>query len=134
MALEDNVVSAEFYLGTLASMSDAPVKGSDGSSRPQTPHSSNSFSRLVSSPSSLHARSRASTLQTVSVPGNLSPKMTTSWSNENGGETQEDIFEKSSLVSGVEGIVRDVSEIESSQKLPEGFDELPIELVSLIDR
>lgn len=47
---------------------------------------------------------------------------------------QEDIFEKSSLISGAEGTFRDVSEIESPQDVPEGFDDLPIELVSLIDR
>ena len=115
-------------------MSYAPVTGHNGSSRPQTPHMSNSFSRLIPSPASPHARSRASTLQTGSISGKLGPEMTTSWSNENSKERQEDIFEKSSLVSGAEGSFRDVSEIESPQDVPEGFDELPIELVSLIDR
>ena len=60
--------------------------------------------------------------------------MTDNWLNENGRGKDEDIFEKSSLVSGAEGVVRDVSEVESLQDVPEGFDELPIELVSLIDR
>lgn len=54
--------------------------------------------------------------------------------DENSKGKQEDIFEKSSLISGAEGIIRDVSEIESPQDIPEGFDELPIELISLIDR
>lgn len=115
-------------------MSYAPVIGANGSSRPQTSHMSNSFSRLVSSPPSPLARSRASTLQTAAVTGNLGSEMTTSSSDENSREKQEDIFEKSSLISGVEGTVKDVSEMESPQDVPEGFDELPIELVSLIDR
>ena len=128
-----NGISVEFSLVSSALMSYAPVTGYDGSSRPQTPHMSSSFSRLISSPASIHARSRASTLQTGSIAGKLGPEMT-SWSNENSKEKQEDIFEKSSLVSGAEGTFRDVSEIDSPQDVPEGFDELPIELVSLIDR
>lgn len=115
-------------------MSYTPVVGANGSSRPQTPHMSNSFSRLISSPSSPLARSRAGTLQTVSVAGNLGSEMTTSSWDENSRGRQEDIFEKSSLISGAEGTVRDVSEMESPQDVPEGFDDLPIELVSLIDR
>lgn len=114
-------------------MPNAPVIRANGSSRPQTPHMSSSFSRLVSAPSSPLARSRASTLQTFSVAGNLGSEMTTSSSDDNVGE-QEDIFGKSSLISGGEGIVRDVSEIESPQDIPDGFDELPIELISMIDR
>ena len=101
-------------------------------SPPQIPHPSTSFSRLVSSPSSPNARSRASTLKTLSVAGDPASEMTISWLNERG--KQEDIFEKSSLVSGAEGTVQDVHEMESPQDVPEGFDELPIELVSLIDR
>ena len=115
-------------------MSNAPVIPANGISRPQTPHTSNSFSRLVSSPSSPFARSRASTLQTFSVAGNLGSEMITSSLDENNRGEQEDIFQKSSLISGAEGIVRDVSEIGSPQDIPEGFDELPIELISMIDR
>lgn len=115
-------------------MSYAPVIGVNGSSRPQIPHMSKSFSRLASSPSSPLARSRASTLQTVSVAGNLGSEMTTPPLDENSRGKQEDIFEKSSLISSAEGTVRHVSEIEPLQEVPEGFDELPIELISLIDR
>ena len=60
--------------------------------------------------------------------------MPTSSLDDNNSGKQEDIFEKSSLISGAEGTVRDVSEIVSPQDVPEGFDELPIELISLIDR
>ena len=134
MASNYNALPADILLGPLASMSYTPVAGDRGTKRPQTPHMSKSFSRLPSSPSSPHTRSRASTLQTVSIAGNLGSEMTNSWSDENSTGKQEDIFEKSSLVSGAEGIVKDVSEMESPQDIPEGFDELPIELISLIDR
>ena len=60
--------------------------------------------------------------------------MATSGLDENSRGKQEDIFEKSSLVSVVEGAIRIVSEMESPQDVPESLDELPIELVSLIDR
>ncbi len=133
MSLAYHGLPTDAFLAVLSSMSYAPVIGADDS-RPQTPHLSKSFSRLVSSPSRPNARSRASTLQTVSVAGNLGSEMNTSWLNENNWEKQEDIFEKSSRVSGAEGTVRDISEMESPQDIPEGFDELPIELVSLIDR
>lgn len=115
-------------------MSYGPVIGANGSSRPQTPHMSKSFSRLASSPSNPLARSRASTLQNISVAGSLGSEMTTSSWDEKSRGKQEDIFEKSSLISSAEGTVRDVNEIESPQDIPEGFDELPIELLSLIDR
>lgn len=115
-------------------MSYAPVTGDKGLSRPQIRPISNSFSRLVSPASSPHTRSRSSTLQTVSVAGNLSSEMTTRWSDENSSEKREDIFEKSGLVSETGASFRDVSEMESPQDVPEGFDELPIELISLIDR
>ncbi len=128
-----NSCPADSLSETSASMSQAPVIGAS-SSRPQSPHKSNSYSRLVSSPSSPLARSRASTLQTVSVAGNLGSEIPTSLLDENNRGKQEDIFEKSSLISGAEGTVRDVSEIEFPQDIPEGFDELPIELISLIDR
>ena len=129
-----NECPADSFLGNFASMSHAPVTGVNGLSRPQTPHMSHSSSRLVSSTSSPLARSRASTLQTFSVSDNLGSEMTTSSLDENSGGKQEDIFEKSSLISGTEGTVRDVNEIRSPRDIPEGFDELPIELISLIDR
>ena len=102
--------------GTFASMSNSPVIRANGSSRPQTPHKSSSFSRLVSAPSSPLARSRTSTLQTFSVAGNLDSDMTTSSSDDNLGE-QEDTVGKSNLMSVAEGIVRDVSETEYPQKV-----------------
>lgn len=108
--------------------------GADRSQVPHMPHMPNSFSRLVSSPSSPHPRSRTSTLQTFFCASDLGLEMTNSGLDEDSKEKREDIFEKTSLVSGAEGTVRDVNEMESPQDVPEGFDELPIELISLIDR
>ena len=75
-----------------------------------------------------------STLQTISVASDPGSEMTNSGLHEYSKEKREDVFEKSSLVNGEEGTVRDVSEMESPQDVLEGFDELPIELISLIDR
>ena len=54
--------------------------------------------------------------------------------NSRGGLQENDIFEKDNLVSGAQGSVQDVNELDSPQGIPDGFDELPIELISLIDR
>ena len=54
--------------------------------------------------------------------------------DENRRIDQDDIFENDHLVSSAQGRVQDVTELDSPQDVPEGFDELPIELVSLIDR
>lgn len=54
--------------------------------------------------------------------------------DENRRLQQDDIFEKDNLVSSGQGAVQDVSELDSPQEIPEDFDELPIELISLIDR
>ena len=47
---------------------------------------------------------------------------------------QEDVFEKTNFFSGEEGSVKDIETLDSPSDIPEGFDELPIELISLIDR
>ena len=86
-------------------------------------------------PSSPQTRSRASTLQNGAVPNNIAAlKMTDLPLKEHISPHQDDIFEKSSLISGEEGSVKDVEEVDSPNDIPEGFDDLPIELISLIDR
>lgn len=54
--------------------------------------------------------------------------------NEGRELEHNDIFEKQNLVSGSQGDSQDVNDMDISPTIPEGFDELPIELVSLIDR
>ncbi|KAK3171869.1 hypothetical protein OEA41_003953 [Lepraria neglecta] len=97
---------------------------------------SKSFSRLDSPRSSPLSRSRASTLQNGATPELLTSEMTASplSDNMNRGLQQDDIFEKNNLVSGDRGSIQDVNELESPHDVLEGFDELPIELISLIDR
>ena len=102
--------------------------------RPTTPQKSKSFTRLESPRSSPLARSRASTLQNGTIPENGISEMTASPLEQSSKPDQEDIFEKNSLINGEEGSVKDVAEMDSPNDLPEGFDELPIELISLIDR
>ena len=54
--------------------------------------------------------------------------------NPKNGPQRDDFFEKNNLVSGEQGAVQNVDDLDSPRDIPEGFDELPIELVSLIDR
>ncbi len=61
-------------------------------------------------------------------------ELTASPSDENRRLDQDDIFEKGTLVSGTTGTLRDVGELDSPQDVPADFGELPIELISLIDR
>ena len=97
---------------------------------------SKSFTRLDSPHSSPISRSRASTLQNGTLTGSLSSETTASpiEGDTKRGLLENDIFEKNNLVSGAQGSVQDVNELDSPQGAPDGFDELPIELISLIDR
>ena len=94
------------------------------------------FTRLDSPHASPISRSRASTLQNGTSPGSLSTETIALplEGNSRGGLQENDIFEKDNLVSGAQGSVQDVNELDSPQGIPDGFDELPIELISLIDR
>ena len=102
--------------------------------RPTTPQKSKSFTRLESSRSSPLARSRATTLQHGAIREDGIPEMTVSPLEQSQKPQPDDIFEKSSLISGEEGSVKNIEQMDSPSDIPEGFDELPIELFSLIDR
>ena len=94
------------------------------------------FTRLDSPHASPVSRSRASTLQNSTSPGSLDTE-TIALPVEGNAEKElqeNDIFEKDNLVSGAQGSIQDVNELDSPQGIPDGFDELPIELISLIDR
>ena len=94
------------------------------------------FTRLDSPHASPVSRSRASTLQNGTLPGSLSTETIAMPLEGNTGKglQENDIFEKNNLVSGAQGSIQDVNELDSPQGVPDGFDELPIELISLIDR
>lgn len=100
---------------------------------PQPLHTPHSFSRLESTPSSPIGRSRASTLQNETTPGTLGPEMKPFEQGGNNKTYSGDIFDKgsdSSLATAKKGATSSVS----PQMVPEGFDDLPIELISLTDR
>ena len=54
--------------------------------------------------------------------------------HEHTSSHHEDIFEKNSLISGEEDTTRDIEEVYSPKDIPESLDEIPIELLSLINR
>lgn len=103
------------------------------SGRPTTPQKSQSFTRLASPRSTPSTRSRASTLQNGSIRTPLHAEFTAS-PVEDLDTQQDDIFEKRDLVNGEAGSLKDVADVDSPHNLPADFDELPVELISLIDR
>ena len=103
--------------------------------RPSNPHTSQSFTRLNSPHASPPTKSRASTIQNGILPNSLmTSKLAEAPRHEQISSDHGDIFEKNSLISGEEGTTRDIEEVDSPKDIPEDFDELPIELLSLIDR
>ena len=100
-----------------------------GFERPETLQNSKSFSRIepkISSP----LRSRASTLSHT-IQSEMPNSHLTNGMAEVNSKLEEDIFEKSH--SPLDSNVNNVQPL-SPQELPQDFDELPIELLSLIDR
>ena len=98
---------------------------------PQNPKSITHLDTMQPSPT---PRSRASTLQNGTVQMREASVMASPSVEPNQKREQGDIFEKSNLISGAEGSFREMEQLDSPSEIPEGFDELPIELISLIDR
>lgn len=117
-------------------MSTSQLVGEYGTGQyPQTLHISKSFSRLKASPSSLLDRSRSSTLHDGSIAETLSLDAESQPYNGTSPQHKGDLFEKATSSSGRDGSYRDADPLSpQDQEVPKGFDELPIELVSLIDR
>ncbi|KAL9100645.1 MAG: hypothetical protein Q9163_003993 [Psora crenata] len=61
-------------------------------------------------------------------------EMSNSPLDEANGTPKSDIFERNSFVSGEESSLKEIDEVHSPDAISEGFDELPIELISLVDR
>lgn len=98
------------------------------------PHSSKSFSRYEPSKPVTPTRSRASTLQNAVLPSDRGPvkaESDTLLSREIAH--QGDVFEKRNSEDD-KGVPKPASSSTHVDGLPDGFDELPIELVSLTDR
>lgn len=101
--------------------------------RPYAPDRSQSFTRLES-PQSPLSRSRASTLQDDARAGKRRLELATSPLDENRRLDQDDVFEKDPLMTDTMETVKDVGELDSPNEVPADFDQLPIELISMIDR
>ncbi|KAL8723724.1 MAG: hypothetical protein Q9225_000019 [Loekoesia sp. 1 TL-2023] len=78
-------------------------------------------------------RTRASTLQNGAIPESTSPEKIQPLRSEGANPQNGDIFEKDSA-STLDGSGKIAAAKEELQGLPAGFDDLPIELVSLTDR
>ncbi|KAL8744395.1 MAG: hypothetical protein Q9190_003349 [Brigantiaea leucoxantha] len=119
--------------GTTAAMPVSHMLPPQGPPRAQTFHGAKSFSRMDSANSSPLARSRASTLENETVREETSPEKRATSTNANGAAQEGDIFEKdsTSALSSRSAETLDKGQI---RDLPEGFDDLPIELQSLTDR
>ena len=98
--------------------------------RPPVSHNSKSFSRIEPAKTS-PLRSRANTLSHGVVPVQDNPLLVEVMGDVVSKPQQEDIFEKK---SPSRSNTANNDQPLSPQELPEGFDDLPIELVSLIDR
>jgi hypothetical protein len=104
------------------------------STRPSKPHSSQSFSRYEAPRVGTPTRSRASTLQNELSPSFSNLEKTKSAELLAGSSKREDdIFEKRSAEDGKD-VSKDSGSSPVADGLPAGFDELPIELISLADR
>lgn len=101
--------------------------------RPYAPNKSQSFTRL-DSPRSPLSRSRASTIQDDNRASKARLELATSPLDETRQLDQDDIFEKDTLPSETIGAVKDGDGLDSPYEVPADFDQLPIELISMIDR
>ena len=105
-------------------------------SRPTDLYSSKSFSRFEPQPQEPRSRNRASTLQNGIISENLSPeKQNFSHGRDDDIPSQGDVFEKrNSSESPRKPRTSSLPSRATMEGLPEDFDELPIELMSLTDR
>ncbi|KAL8835545.1 MAG: hypothetical protein Q9170_003278 [Blastenia crenularia] len=88
---------------------------------------------MDSSPLSPSSRVRASTLQNGSLPKTTSPGKAQSPTSDGSRPLNGDIFEKDSA-SALDGSNEALARKGEPRDLPAGFDDLPIELISLTDR
>ena len=99
-----------------------------GGSRPSPLNSSKSFTRFDAPAPTGPSRNRASTVSTGANPPAFPGPRRTSTQVE--GSLQKDVFERASSEDAPDVALSDVGK----ENLPDGFDNLPIELASLADR
>ena len=103
--------------------------------RPQTLHISKSFSRLEPSRSSPLTQSRSSTSENGSIAEAINPDAENQAQTGSSLQQKGSVFEQATSSGDRDGSARNADPLSpQDQELPEGFDELPIELISLIDR
>lgn len=102
-------------------------------SRPAPLHGSKSFSRMGPSHLSPLTRTRASTLQDGTPPDSTSLGQTQLLQDGGPNPPKKDIFDEDPT-SALDGSDDTAAAKEELKDLPAGFDDLPIELVSLTDR
>ena len=112
------------------------VSTGSNESRPATLQTAKSFTRFEPSKiSPTSNRSRASTIQAGISPLHTPPAVVLSSSPEiTTGTSKEDVFDKAETHEEEPASPDLNGEMSRSQSLPERFDELPIELISLTDR
>ena len=102
--------------------------------RPPNLHSTKSFSRYEPQQIPSPSRSRSSTLQNEIILETHSSEKTNASNMSNGASTrEEDVFEKSAS-DGSHERSKSTNVDVVVDRFPEGFDDLPIELISLTDR
>ena len=107
--------------------------GEYGPGQTQPLSTSHSFSRLESTPPTPLGQSVASTLRNETTPGSIGPVMDAFQRAGNSYTKSSDLFDMgsgSSSTAASTGVTGSVS----PKMIPEEFDELPIELISLTDR
>ena len=104
------------------------------SDRPEGPRSVKSFTRMESPSPGVFPRNRSKTVQDMSTFDTTANSSGPLSSSQEDRENEADIFERPEDL----GAENDNEEIEPAllrpENLPERFDELPIELMSLTDR
>ena len=125
---------ADNHRAIFATMSTPHILNGHGLARPQTLHGTKSFSRMDSSQPKPLAKSRASTLQNGTRPDTRASERLDTPAVEDSSQFQTgDIFEPESAHPS-EGLGGDGSLADETKDLPEDFDDLPIELISMTDR
>lgn len=102
--------------------------------QPQALQVTKSFSRVKPAVRSPVSRSRASTTQAGTISRGLAPESMDLDSKQSGGSFQEGTVEEKRSDGVFEASSADTATEDAPKDVPEGFDELPIELISLTDR
>lgn len=102
--------------------------------RPHTLEVGNSFSRLEPAVTSPVSRNSASTVQGGTLSRGLAPESMDMDSNQYSASFQEGIVGEKGSDGWFEASKADTAGEDPPKDVPDGFDELPIELISLTDR